>query len=46
MVFLEAIFDAPTVNELAGYLTKHHGAAVTRRYGYAAAPGEWEEGEL
>jgi amino acid adenylation domain-containing protein len=46
MVFLEAIFDAPTVGELAGYLTEHHGAAVTRRYGHAAAPGEWEEGEL
>ena len=46
MVFLAAIFDAPTVGELATYLTEHHGAAIARRYGAEAAPGEWEEGEL
>ena len=46
MVFLVAIFDAPTVGELALYLTEHHGAAIARRYGADAAPGRWEEGEL
>ena len=46
MVFLVAIFDAPTVGELATYLTEHHGASIARRYGTDAAPGEWEEGEL
>jgi hypothetical protein len=45
-VFLVAIFDAPTVGELALYLTEHHGAAIARRYGADAAPGRWEEGEL
>ncbi len=45
-VFLAAIFDAPTVRELALYLSEHHGAAVARRYGADAAPGRWEEGEL
>ncbi len=46
MVFLVAIFDAPTVGELAHYLNEHHGAAVARRYGVDAVPGGWEEGEL
>ena len=46
MVVLEAIFDAPTVGELATYLTEHHGAAVAGRYGTDTAPNDWEEGEL
>lgn len=38
-VLLEALFDAPTVTGLAGWLRREHAAAVARRYPPAAAAG-------
>lgn len=38
-VLLEALFDAPTVGGLAGWLRREHAAAVARRYPAAAGAG-------
>ncbi len=44
-IMLVAVFDAPTVAGLAGYLQREHAAAVTRRYhGEPPAARAWEEG--